>query len=121
MTRFLNDTLVLLRFDSSGVGESFGEVALISEDCIRTATIVADESMDIICIDRDLYNRSVKLVLEQEFDEKMAFINNNPLFSCWAPRYKKQLAMAFQKETIPYEGIVAKQGEPVTDIYFILR
>jgi hypothetical protein len=106
---------------ASGAGEPFGEVALLSEDCIRTASIVADESTDLICIDRALYNRSVKSVLQEDFEDKATFIATNPFFSNWAPRYKKQLAMAFRKETYGYESVIAKQGDPVAEIYFILR
>ena len=50
---------------SSGAGATFGEVALISEDCVRTASIITDEPSDVIVIDRQLYNRSVKEVLQK--------------------------------------------------------
>ena len=48
-----------------GAGATFGEVALISEDCVRTASIITDEQSDVIVIDRQLYNRSVKEVLQK--------------------------------------------------------
>ena len=95
-------------------------MALFSDDCIRTASIIADDTSELIVIDRELYNRSVQSVLRQEFEDKQNFITKNPLFSSWAPRYKKQLAMALQKETLPYEGVPTKQGTQVTAIYFIL-
>jgi hypothetical protein len=104
----------------SGDGATFGEVALMSDDCIRTASIIADERCELIVIDRDLYNRSVKNVLKKEFEDKSNFIANSPYFRGWAPKYKKQLAMALQKETLPYEGSLTKQGDPVEAIYFIL-
>ena len=56
----------------------------------------------------------------QEFEDKQQFIANNPYFHNWAPRYKKQLAMALQKEIIPYEATLTKQGESVAGIYFII-
>ncbi len=40
-----------------GVGTVFGEVALINPDCVRTASIVADEKLDLVVIDRELYKR----------------------------------------------------------------
>jgi len=63
-----------------GPGATFGEVALMSEDCVRTASIIADESSDLIVIDRELYNRSVKAVLKAEFevsDNRLSFILTN--------------------------------------------
>ena len=46
----------------SGEGATFGEIALINPDCIRTASIVANERTDLVVIHRDLYNRSVSNV-----------------------------------------------------------
>jgi CRP-like cAMP-binding protein len=42
-------------------GKSFGEIALISQDSIRNASVVADETSDLLVIHRDLYNRSLKV------------------------------------------------------------
>ncbi|XP_074650320.1 uncharacterized protein LOC141905375 [Tubulanus polymorphus] len=105
---------------SLGPGDTFGEVALLSEDCIRTASIVADESTDLIAIDRDLYNRSVKNFIAKEFEDKSNFIAASEYFSNWSPKYRKQLAMALRKETYNYDTAIVRQGDPVTEIYFII-
>ena len=42
-------------------GKSFGEIALISEDSVRNATVIADEETDLMVIHRDLFNRSMKV------------------------------------------------------------
>ena len=44
-----------------GVGRAFGELALMSEDSARNASIVADEDTDLLTINRDLFNRSLKV------------------------------------------------------------
>ena len=61
--RLDNDFCVhfLLSIYFSGEGNSVGEVALIDETCVRTASIVADEETDLIIVDRPLYNRCVKV------------------------------------------------------------
>lgn len=106
---------------TTGAGAVFGEVALLKEDdCTRTASIITDETCDFVVIDRELYNRSVKNVLKKEFEEKTNFIATNPYFQLWAPKYKKQLAMALQKESVPYEGTVVRQGDGLAALYFIL-
>ena len=46
-------------------GRAFGELALLSEDCIRTASVIADEHTDLIIINRDLYSRSMDRVMRQ--------------------------------------------------------
>ncbi|XP_059149920.1 uncharacterized protein LOC131936840 isoform X2 [Physella acuta] len=101
-------------------GTPFGDVALTSGDSIRTASIVADERTDLLVVDRALYNRSMKEVLAKEFLEKTTFIKNNPLFSNWSPRYRKQLAMALYKDGYPYESALVRQGDRTTNMYFIL-
>ena len=107
--------------DFSGEGNSVGEVALIDETCVRTASIVADAKTDLVIVDKPLYNRCVKDTLAKEFEDKRQFIVNNPLFTSWAPKYRKQLTMALYKETFPYESVMVRQGDPVEFVYFILR
>ena len=104
-----------------GEGNSFGEVALIDETCIRTATILADEATDLLVVDKPLYNRCVKEILAKEFQEKRESIVSNPLFSTWSPKYRKQLIMALYKETYSYNTTLVKQGDSVECMYFILR
>ncbi|WAR30403.1 KAPR-like protein, partial [Mya arenaria] len=105
---------------SLGTGFPFGEVALVSDDAIRTATIVAEEDTDLLVVDRALYNRAVRDVLAAEFEEKQAFIKTNDLFSSWTPKYKKQLTMAMYKEIYCYDSVLVKQGDQVNNIYFII-
>jgi len=38
-----------------------------------------------------------------------------------APRFRKQLAMALQSTTLPYERALVRQAESVTAIHFIQR
>ncbi|KAJ8310678.1 hypothetical protein KUTeg_012543 [Tegillarca granosa] len=102
-------------------GQTVGEIALIKEDCIRTASVVVDEDTDLMVVDRTLYNRSVRDVLEREFNEKTEFVENNPLFHTWPPRQKKSMAIALKKESYQYGAPVTKQGHTVDNIYFILH
>ncbi|XP_070180871.1 uncharacterized protein [Littorina saxatilis] len=106
---------------SLGEGSPVGEVALIDEAAVRTATIVADQKTDLLIIDRPLYNRCIKDMLALEFEEKKKFICNSPLFASWAPKYRKQLAMALYKENYPYESLLVRQGDRVAFAYFIIR
>ncbi|XP_052224591.1 uncharacterized protein LOC127840150 [Dreissena polymorpha] len=105
---------------SLGSGFPFGEVALVSDDAVRTATIIAEEETDLLVVDRALYNRAVRDVLAAEFEEKQFFIKHNDMFSSWIPKYRKQLAMAMYKETFPYESVLVRQGDTVQNIYFIV-
>jgi hypothetical protein len=104
----------------SGRDAVFGDVALMSDDCIRTASVIVDEPSDYIVVDRELYERSVKSVLKKEFEDKTNFIASCPFFKSWMPKYRKQLAMALQKECMPYDSILTRQGDAVENIFFLL-
>lgn len=105
---------------AAGENSTFGDVALMSDDCIRTASVLTEEPSDLIVFDRDLYNRSVKSVLKKEFDDKTNFIANSRYFRYWQNKHRKQLAMALTKVTMPYEAILTKQGQKVDAIFFLL-
>ncbi|XP_052798418.1 uncharacterized protein LOC128230299 isoform X2 [Mya arenaria] len=101
-------------------GRSFGELALINTDCVRNASIIADETTDLIVVNRDLYNRSLKAFQEKEFNEKKRFVEEYPLFRNWQARYRRQLAMSLRKEKLTFDGILTKQGAPLDGICFLL-
>ena len=45
----------------SEAGKSFGEIALISEDAVRNASIISDDETDMLVIDRELFNSTLKV------------------------------------------------------------
>ncbi|XP_022341927.1 uncharacterized protein LOC111135827 isoform X2 [Crassostrea virginica] len=104
---------------TSGEGNTVGEIALIKEDCVRTASVVVDEDTDLMVVDRTLYNRSVRDVLEKEFHDKTLFVETNPLFSSWSPKMKKSLAISLKREIHFYGSPIVRQGQPVEDLYII--
>ncbi|XP_053403282.1 uncharacterized protein LOC123553732 [Mercenaria mercenaria] len=105
---------------TGGEGKCFGEVALLKEDCIRTATVVADGDTDLVIIDRNLYNRSVKDVLEMEYQLKTKFVEENSLFKNWPSKQKKLLVVALKKESAKYGSYLLRQGNIADHMYFLL-
>ncbi|KAK3760373.1 hypothetical protein RRG08_029405 [Elysia crispata] len=102
-------------------GKSFGELALINADCVRNATIISDEPTDLLSVDRDLYNRSLRAFQAQEFAERKDFVAGFGMFQNWVPRYKKMMAFSLKKKVLKFEDTIVKQGTPVDGIYFIIR
>lgn len=100
-------------------GNTVGEIALIKEDCVRTASVVVDEDTDLMVVDRTLYNRSVRDVLEKEFHDKTQFVETNPLFSFWSPKMKKSLAISLKREIHFYGSPIVRQGQTVENLYII--
>ena len=105
----------------SGEGSTFGEIALINPDCIRTASVVADERTDLVVIHRDLYNRSVSKVVAKLFQEKVDFVESLYMFADWSQKWKKAVAVSLKKETISFDSPLIKQGDPADKLFFILR
>ncbi|XP_052217080.1 uncharacterized protein LOC127834962 isoform X3 [Dreissena polymorpha] len=105
---------------SGGEGKSFGEMALLKVDCIRTATVVADMDTDLVVIDRNLYNRSVRDVLEKEFEQKVNFVEKNVLFHGWPVKQQKLLTVALKKETAKFGSYIIRQGAPTEHMFFLL-
>ena len=57
-----DQTIYCIKFFTES-GKSFGEVALLSDNAERNASIVADmDNMDLLVVDKDLYNRTVKVI-----------------------------------------------------------
>ncbi|XP_070558521.1 titin homolog [Ptychodera flava] len=104
-----------------GSGKSFGEIALIQKNCIRTASIIADTDCDLIVINRDLYTRCLKAAQEAEFRAKHAFINNFPLFKKWNPKFRNLIAMSLRKIQVKYNHPIVRQGEKLRAIVFIAK
>ncbi|KAK3596919.1 hypothetical protein CHS0354_031697 [Potamilus streckersoni] len=105
---------------TGGEGHTVGEIALIKEECLRTASVVADTETDLVVIDRKLYNRSVQDVLEREYNLKVKFVEENPLFQNWPPKQKRQLIISLKFETLKYGVPLTRQGFPVNSLFFLL-
>ena len=60
-------------------------------------------------------------VVHHEFEEKLGFIQNNPLLKLWANKWKKTLAVALDREVRSYEEPLVRQGDKAENIYFIIR
>ena len=103
---------------SSGLGETFGEVALVADD-VRTASVIANESAELIVIDLELYNRSISKVVKKEFEDKIRYISDFQYFHKLAPKYRRQLAMACRAKSMTGGDVVVQQGDDAKSMYFI--
>ncbi|KAK3108309.1 hypothetical protein FSP39_005294 [Pinctada imbricata] len=76
-----------------GPGLSFGELALLQSHCVRNATIIANENpTDLMVIDRELFNGTIKDFQRKELQNKKLFIRTHPFFVKWSPHHQDQLA-----------------------------
>ena len=92
----------------------------MSEDT-RSASIIADEITDLMVINKSLYAKCLQAPTLRKLEEKQQFINKSPFFSNWAPKMKKLLSLCLERDLVPYDSYLSKQGEPAEKIYFIIR
>ena len=127
---------------SLGSGSGFGEMALVNDNP-RNASIIAgrfthcfnnllinlkvqkyllnkDEKTDLMIVDKTLYARSLQAPTIRRLVEKQNFINKSPFFSSLTPRMKRLLCSYFERDIVPYESYLGKQGDQVDRIYFII-
>lgn len=103
-----------------GVGNAFGEVALVNRDTFRNASIIADEDTDMIVIDQDLFDRSLRAEQEARYAEIREFIDDHPFFKDMNIKFKKLLEMSMRKECYVFDTNIIRQGDPVIGLHFIL-
>ncbi|GAB1600134.1 cGMP-dependent protein kinase egl-4-like [Argonauta hians] len=119
---FLEDRSILGEYKAStGASSVVGELALIKKDCVRIASVVVDEETDLIVIDQELYNRSVRETLERDYIERRKFVLDNPLFKGLTHKVKRQLIICLKKESYQYGNTIVRQGSPLEKTYFILE
>jgi signal-transduction protein with cAMP-binding, CBS, and nucleotidyltransferase domain len=105
---------------SLGDGESFGEIALVSEDT-RSASIIADEITHLMVVNKSLYSRCLHATTLRKLDEKQNFINSSPFFNNWSPKMKKLLSLCLERDIMKHDSYLGKQGEIANRIFFIIR
>ncbi|XP_022104938.1 uncharacterized protein LOC110986920 isoform X2 [Acanthaster planci] len=115
----LDRTIFGVHIRELGPGKSFGELALVQTNLIRSASVIADQPTGLIVVDRDLYNRSLKAVQQQEFAGKKKFVNTFPLFSHWTPRQRNVMAMSLTRVRYQFGNSIVRQGDKVRGLIFI--
>lgn len=96
-------------------------MALINKNCIRNASIISNETTDLLVVNRVLYNRSLRASHAAEIEEKASFVREHPFFQNWAQKHKKQMVYSLKKELVHYDSTIIKQGEPASILFFLMK
>ncbi|CAF0903653.1 unnamed protein product [Didymodactylos carnosus] len=99
-------------------GLDFGERALITHEP-RSATVITATYTDLLVVNRDVFNRTLKWAHEKELQEKTEFINKCPMFSTWNPRMKRLVSLNLERGRFSFDALLFKQGERANAVYFI--
>ena len=102
-------------------GGTFGELALIHDNNIRSASIIADDDCVMAVVPKDLYDRLLKSYKEEEYKERLNICNNFYLSKKMKESHKEKLANSMEKIHMEFDSLVAIQLKPCTHMYFIVK
>ena len=101
-----------------GPGDSFGELALISEKP-RAATIEAKEITVLAVLSKQDFMRVMSTEAEKKLQEKVAFLQKLPIFSGATKQSLQKLSYYFQPLNFTKNQIVYRDGMQADMIYFV--
>ena len=101
------------------VGDGFGELAIISEKDKRTASIVADEELHLLTVDKTNYLRVLKAHREKEMRGVVAFLKTVPIMAMMGADDIYHLAEVMVSRRYLSDEVVLAQGEAPEGLFFI--
>lgn len=99
-------------------GESFGELALISEKP-RAASIKAKEHTKLLVLHKDDFKQILGSLAERQLMNKVRFLQSLPYFFSWTKSLLVKLAYFFTPMSIKYKQKLFCEGEITNGIFFI--
>lgn len=102
-------------------GDSFGELALLQEGSVRSATVRAETGVEFLTISRADYNRILGAVTEEQLAEKINFLHALPAFAGVPMSMIRSAAYVLSTREYARNAVVFKQGEETEDIFFVER
>ena len=93
------------------VGDGFGELAIISEKDKRTASIVADEELHLLTVDKTNYLRVLKAHREKEMRGVVTFLKTVPIMAMMSEQDIYHLAEVMVSRRYLSDEVVLAQGE----------
>ncbi|VDP67121.1 unnamed protein product [Echinostoma caproni] len=81
----------------------------------------AEDCVQLVVISRTLYDKTVRTVIQEQFQFRITFINHLPYFSQLTPRTKEQIAFGLETETYPLGSAIVHQGSPFKGLYYLIR
>jgi hypothetical protein len=106
-----------------GMHESFGELALIKKENVRTATITVSEPVEFLCIDGYEFQLvlSAKVLAEQQ--QKLAIMSGNIFFHGWSDGELRSALESVSLRECPIGSLVCdgiKHTQPVDGSVFVV-
>lgn len=101
--------------------EAFGEIALISEEAKRTATIICRERVEVLVVNRETILNYCPDVFQREHDEKIRVMKSHSLFAGWGEDLLRSLTHRSHIREFSYGKLVDIDSTVSESIYFIIK
>ena len=107
------------RVNVIGVGDSFGELALL-HDSPRSASVFTIDKVSMWGLDRKTFRTAVETVNAQNYKENKTFIETVPLFSVLTPVQRDALVGSLSTLKFRANDVIVKEGDP-GDLFYIIK
>ncbi|XP_031557678.1 uncharacterized protein LOC116294259 [Actinia tenebrosa] len=97
------------------------EIALMTEDACRTATIICRERVEVLVVNRETVMEHCPDVFQKEFQEKMSILKSHDLFQRWDEKPLKQLCFESHIKELAHGKLVDPDSTASDAVQFILR
>ncbi|KAJ3100923.1 Cyclic nucleotide-binding domain-containing protein 2, partial [Physocladia obscura] len=105
--------------DRMGVGATFGQVALVSENELRSATIITSIETEFLWLTRDDFEIVLKRETKRELDERRKYISQNPILGKLGSDAINNLAASAQTVEAAPDSVLVSEGEYLNQVLLI--
>lgn len=102
-----------------GVGDSFGELALI-HDSLRSATVITFEKTGLWGLDRDTFKNALKTISQESYEENMQFLSLVNFFQYLNDAQKEALVNSLNIYKFGKGDIIVREGD-IGDLFYIIK
>ena len=116
--RQINKDGVNLQLTILQSGDSFGEIALLS-DVKRAATVITLETTEFLMVEKQDFRTVLQASTLLELNEKIAIISSTPFFQSMTKEAIKSLAVASRKMKFKPNQVLVAEGDINENVYLI--
>ena len=99
-------------------GESFGELALIS-DRPRAATVIAKSKVVLGILSKDVFQKQLARFAEKSLIDKINFLQSLPMFKMRSKLQLMKISYYFSLKKLNWNQILYKEGEEMKELYIV--
>ena len=101
-------------------GDSFGELALLSDRNFRQASVTTRETCEFVKLTKNDFDSILKTYSVKELGEKIQYLKMIPMFESLDHSALQSLAYVLTIREYDRKNIIVQQGEELDEMYFVV-